>query len=1127
MQFRRFLRPGLVLRAFFVLSICAGIVQRPSSAQVLYGSIVGNVKDASGAAVPGANVTILNKETNQSRTAVTNEEGGYNFPTVQSGTYDVRVTREGFRPAAETNLAVTNNSVARADMTIEVGAVTESVVVTGATQLLQTDRAETRSEIGTKTLTDIPVPPGRNYQNLFITLPGFTPPSNAHSVPSNPSRALTFNVNGTTRSSVNVRIDGASATNVWLPHISSYVPALESIESVNVVTSSFDAEQGLAGGAQVSVQVRSGTNEIHGALFEYHTDNNLKAKNYFLPQGQANPKLVYNQYGGRVGGPIVKNKLFYFASYEGTLNRQFASRFATVPTAAMRAGNLSASDRTVYDAATGDSEGRNRQPFAGNIIPSNRINPIAAKLLSQLPLPNQPGPILTNNFFGGASYLFDRNTLDTKVNYNVSDKLTTYARVSWLKFNTLNPEIFGNEIGGAGVTGSSNSGHGFGSTWSTTLAATYVARASLVIDAYFGYTLTDANSEQPRLDKNYGRDLLGIPGTNGTRRFEGGLPTFEISNFSAFGSVDGFMPYYRHDPQFQYVANTNWTKNTHNVRFGIDFANVNLNHTQPEFSGSNYGAAGGFGFSGGPTQTNGGPSANEYNSLGTFLLGMPTKYGRILQVPDTYTTRTGMYSAYLRDQWQINGKLTLSYGVRYEYYPFPTRADRGMERYDFANNKMLICGIGQVPKDCGTAVSKLNFAPRLGIAYRPGSTWVIRAGYGLNWDPWNIARTLRTNYPVLLVLNGDSPNSYSFAGRTLSEGIPDIKVPDLGNGVINIPPAYALTTTGDKFQRSYIQSWNFTVQKQLAQSLSAQIGYVATRQVHQTGNLDLNAGQIPGLGRNGQPYFQTFGRTTQTALLTPTGHSSYNSLQSTLDRRFSKGVSLQASYTWSKVMGVCCNDNSDGGPAIQALQYYNLNRSRMSFDRTHNLQLTGILELPFGKGKRFLSGGLGAALAGGWQLNTLTSWYSGTPFSVGADGASLNLPGSSQRADQVKPQVRKLGGVGKGQAYFDWTAFAPVTGARFGTAGFNDLRGPSAFNSDLGLFRQFKVTERVNIQFRAEAFNFTNTPKFNNPSGNISNLKLNKDGSYQSGVFEITSTAGTGREGIDERTLRFGLRVAF
>ncbi len=1116
---------GFFVRAILLLVCCFGLSQKPASSQVLYGSILGTVKDSSGAAAPGATVSIINKETNQSRIAVTNDEGGYNFLTVQSGTYDVKVTKEGFRPAAEINLTVATNSVARADLTLEVGAVTESVMVTSAAQLLQTDRAETRAELGTKTLTDAPVPPGRNYQNLFVTLPGFTPPSNAHSIPSNPSRALTFNVNGTTRSSVNVRIDGASATNIWLPHISSYVPALESIESVNVVTGSFDAEQGLAGGAQVSVQVRSGTNEIHGALFEYHSDNNLKAKNFFLPSGQAKPKLIFNQFGGRVGGPIIKNKIFYFTSYEGTLNRQFASRFSTVPTAAMRSGDLSASGRTIYDPATGDANGNDRTAFPGNKIPLNRINPISLKLLTDLPLPNQPGEILTNNYFSGAGFLFDRNTLDSKVNYNVNNRLTTYARVSFLKFDTQNGEAFGPKIGGPAINGG-NPGHGYGSTWSTTLAATYVVNPSVVVDAYFGYTLMDTNVEQPRLGTNLGRDVLGIPGTNGTRRFESGLPTFDINNFTAFGSTETYMPYFRHDPQFQYVANAGWTHGTHNIRTGIDFANMNLNHTQPEFSGSNYGAAGGFGFAGGPTQIAGGPSANEYNSFGTFLLGLPTRYGRILQVPDVYTTRTRMYSAYLRDQWQVNSKVTLSYGARYEYYPFPSRGNRGMERYDFVNNKMLICGVGQVPKDCGTKVSKLNFGPRLGIAYRPGSTWVIRAGYGLNWDPWNIARTLRTNYPVLAVLNGSSPNSFTFTGRTLSEGIPEITVPDLGNGVIDVPRAYALTSTGDEFRRSYIQSWNFTVQKQLAQNLSAQVGYVATRQIHQTGNLDLNAGQVIGADRNGQPYFQKFGRTTQTALLTPTGHSSYNSLQSTLDRRFSKGASLQVSYTWSKVMGICCNDNSDGGPRIQALQYYALNRSLMSFDRTHNIQLTGILELPFGKGKSFLANGIGAALLGGWQVNTVTGWYSGTPFSVSADGASLGLPGSSQRADQIKGTVRKLGGIGKGQAYYDWTAFAPVTDARFGTSGFNNLRGPSAFNSDLGLFRQFRVTERINIQFRAEAFNFTNTPKFDNPSANISNLKL-KNGSFQSGVFEITNTSGTGREGIDERLLRFGVRIAF
>ena len=238
--------------------------------QVLYGSIVGNVRDATGAAVPGAVVTITSKETNQVRTTTTNDEGGYSVPTVQSGTYEVKATKEGFRPMVEGNVPVTINNVSRVDFTMQVGSVSETIEVSSQAQALQTDRAEVRAEITTKTLTDIPVPGQRNYQALFITIPGITPPATPHSVGSNPSRSMSWNTNGVNRAANNTRIDGASATNVWLPHIASYVPALESIETVNIVTNSFDAEQGLAGGAAVTVQIRSGSNDLHGAGFWYH-----------------------------------------------------------------------------------------------------------------------------------------------------------------------------------------------------------------------------------------------------------------------------------------------------------------------------------------------------------------------------------------------------------------------------------------------------------------------------------------------------------------------------------------------------------------------------------------------------------------------------------------------------------------------------------------------------------------------------------------------------------------------------------------------------------------------------------------------------------------------------------------
>src|SRR5881628_3366960 len=309
----------LVAGCILVLVTC--ILAGPAAiAQVLYGSIVGHVLDPSGAPVPGATITITNKGTNQSRDTISDETGNYTFTTVQTGSYTLKVALPGFKEFQQTDVLVQLNSTTRVNVQLEVGQVAETVTVSAQAAQLQSDRAEVKAELGTKSLENLPVPLGRNYQSLFRTLPGFSLPENAHSIPSNPSRALRFNVNGASGSSNNIRIDGVTGTNVWLPHMTSYIPALESIETVNVVTNSFDAEQGLAGGAAVNVQIKSGTNELHGSAFEYHSDNALKARPYFLPQNQNNPKLIYNQFGATIGGPIKKDKVFYFLSYEGTFD---------------------------------------------------------------------------------------------------------------------------------------------------------------------------------------------------------------------------------------------------------------------------------------------------------------------------------------------------------------------------------------------------------------------------------------------------------------------------------------------------------------------------------------------------------------------------------------------------------------------------------------------------------------------------------------------------------------------------------------------------------------------------------------------------------------------------------------
>jgi hypothetical protein len=508
------------------------------------------------------------------------------------------------------------------------------------------------------------------------------------------------------------------------------------------------------------------------------------------------------------------------------------------------------------------------------------------------------------------------------------------------------------------------------------------------------------------------------------------------------------------------------------------------------------------------------------HSFATFLLGLPTRFGKNLETVEPFTTRQWAYSFYFRDKWQLSQKLTLSLGTRWEYFPIPTREDRGLERYDPVTNRILIGGVGNVPEDMGVSVSKKLFAPRIGLAYRATNTFVIRAGYGISIDPYSMARAMRTNYPVIVELDRVAPNSWQPAGR-LREGIPQITVPDLGNGILEIPGDVYANTLPDEFERGYIQSWNFTLQKELPFGFAGEAGYVATRQIRQLGYLELNWAPI-GAGRAGQQLFSEFGRSANTRMVSPIGNSRYDSLQARLQRRFSRGLFVQTAYTWSKSITTSGQENSDGALGINIPEYYHLNRQLSGFDRTHNVQISYMWELPFGRGRRLASDGLAAAVLGGWQMNGLISIYSGTPFSVTSSGTSLNAPGNSQRADLVKAEVRTLGGIGRGEAYFDPFAFAPVTERRFGTAGLNILRGPGVRTWDAGLSRTFRIREGWTVQFRADAYNFTNTPQFGNPGANVDSLRLNPDGTIRdlNGFTEVLSATG-------DRQFRFGVRLGF
>ena len=1102
----------------------------PAHAQVLYGSIVGTVVDQGKSAIPEATVRVVSAGTSQAREALTDSSGNFSFASLPGGVYDVTVTRPGFQTYTVRGLTVNADATVRVDAVLTVGRLEQAIEVSGQAATLQTDSAEVRSEIGAKALEAVPVPLGRNYQNLLVTVPGVMPPANQHSVAANPARGLTFNVNGTTRNSNDVRIDGALANNIWLPHVTAYVPSLDAIDAVSVVTASADAQQGLAGGSAINVQIKSGTNDIHGSLFEFHADNALKADPFFLPAGQSKPKYINNQFGGSAGGPIKHNKLFYFGSWEGTYERQTGSTFLTVPTQAIRSGDMSASSGLIYDPLTGNPDGSGRTAFTGKQIPQNRLDPIVQKLVADTPLPNIPN-LLTNNYYASGPYAVNRSKLDAKINWVATDKLNVSGRMGWLNYTMNDPPAFGQNGGQPVSTAGGRAGHAYGNVYSTTYSATYVLTPTFLIDSYFGWTQSNSNHDPVRLGTNVGSDILGIPGTNGPNRLYSGWPDFQVTTYSDLGTPGSSSPLRYADSQFEYTANAGWTKGDHSLRFGIDISHFAINHFEATSS------AGVFTFTGGATAIKG-QSPNQFNSYAQFLLGL-TSSAQTEALPfdgNRLTSRQISYSVYAQDSWQATHKLTVAYGLRWDFFPMGVRASRGMERYNFDTNQMLICGLGSVPTDCGYHISQKNFSPRIGLAYRPTSTWVIRTGYGINYDPYPLAfvRDMLTNYPNDLQLTVTSPNSNQYATR-LQDGIPAITVPNISSGIIPVPATYAVRSLPQNSSRGYIQSWNFSLQKELWGGFVAQAAYVGSHQVHITQRLDLNAGQVLGAGQAGQPYFVKFGRTTATELLTPVGDNHYESLQSTLQRRFAKGYQLNLSYTFSKTIGVCCDDLSDSPPQIEIPQYFKLNRALMPFDRTHDFTASLVAELPFGKSKPWLSSGVLSALAGGWQVNALISAYSGQPFTVSASNSSLNTPnpaGNNQRANQIKPTVQILGGVGLTQPYFDPLAYAPVTTATFGTSGYDSLRGPGTLNTDAGLFRNFRITERWRAEFRAEALNLTNTPHFSNPSSsslNVSNLQLSNDGTIRNlgGFGVISSTSGTGREGIDERTFRFGLRFTF
>jgi hypothetical protein len=1126
--------------ALAVITLCFTLA---SFSQTLYGGLNGAVTDATGSVVPGAKVKVTNPATGLTRTDTTDASGSYQFSDLPPGTYNIVISAASFGQVTSKDVSIAANQTRRLDTVLTAGTVVQTVEVNATPPALQTERADVNYEISPTQVQELPTTStaGRNFQGLYRLIPGVPPPTENNSQAGNPGRTQAVTANGIVNTVNSTKIDGAAVGYPWLQSIVAYIPPTDSIESANIVTNSFNAEQGAAGGIAANLIVKSGTNHFHGGAWEYNSIAQFNARQYFIRTTTTPilPKNIYNEYGGNIGGRIIKDKLFFFFNYNKVSLRQFKTGGAmTVAPLAVRNGDFSGTAFNIYDPQTGNADGSGRSIFAGNRIPASRLSAAGLKILSLLPAENRPtagGSVPSGNYVNGAVLAYDRGTYDTKVSYNPTDRTTFFGRYSVQRSNITDPPALGAAIGNTWDGG--QPGTAPGTIQNIGLGATHTITPNLLIDSNAGFVRINLAAHAPDYGSNFGTDVLGIPGTNGTTAFQSGIPGFIGSaGISSFGNYIQSNPFQFRDAQ--YVANLNGTyvHGKHSFRFGGEYVHSAINHLQA----NNNGPRGQFTFTGGTTANNDGANGpNAYRVIADILLGMPNVVGKTVQAFQPNGPRFSVFSFYAQDTWKVNPNLTINYGLRYEYYPFANRDHTGVFRYDPATGNVLIGGRGNTPTDTGEDVGYGQFVPRFGINYRINDKTVIRSGAGITVDPENY-RFFRDSYPALVNLSQSGSTTYipaialnpatagnpgmnTIAGGTLAVGVPTVVVPDISSGVVPLPYNYATQTAPQKWRRGYIEAYNLFIDRDIVRDVVLNVGYVGTHHVRQVLGIDINAAGVNPAGVNGRPIFANslapggVRRNSNTILdVLPTADEEYSGLQMQISDRQLRSLQFGYSYTFSHYLNNWDADSTLGTPTFSTPGLYKKNFATSGFDRKHMNVLWTVYKLPFGQGRQFLNTGLVGRIVGGWDLNTITTYYSGKPFQI--TDSSQQGYGDTAVPNQLSQPV--ITGTKYTSANLTFPSYIINNGnyakltssAANGNVGRNTVRGPGYFNLDVGLTRNIPIYREIAIILKAESFDVTNTPQWGQPVADVNS----------SGFGQIQSVLST-----SNRTMRFSGRVSF
>jgi hypothetical protein len=1114
------------LRPICVFLLAALLTAGLAFSQAVNGSLVGTVTDSSGGSVPNAKVTVTETNTGVSRGTTTNESGNYTFSDLPPGTYTVAAEQTGFKRAARAGVDVAVNSTGRVDLTLQPGQITETIEVTGAAPMLQTERADTGRSMETRVVQDVPMGVSHNFQSLSILVPGSSRLESQHSAFFNPQTSYATRFNGQSRLGNNLQLEGVD-DNERTGLLQVLIPPQEAIQSVNISTSDYDAELGRATGGAINVILKSGTNQYHGEAYEFNRVSALSARNFF---DSARGHFTYNYFGGAFGGPIKRNRTFFFGDYLRIEDHSSNNDRLTLPTADERTGNLSVAPTVIYDPTTGDpNTGAGRVPFGGNMIPSTKINSISAKILSLIPLPNLPG--LTNNYFVTSPFYRNTDQFDAKVDHNQTDSDRFSIRYSYSRPVTFDAAVYGIYGGPRGTGGAGFEGTGVQGTHSGAINYDHIFSPTLITEARFGVNRYRNDAQQV----GYGQktsDALGVPGVNQSD-FTSGPFGVTLDNFgnSPFFGFSASLPWIRAETNVLFTNVWTKTKGNHTIKFGFDMRRVRDDLLQTQ----TFSPRGLFHFK--VDQTSNGVAPTSFgNSMASFLLDVPGETGRDLPIIFP-AYRAWEFFAFVQDKWVVTPKLTVDIGLRWEFYPPATPAHSGgFSQYNPTNNSLIIAGVSNNPSDLGLDRHYKDFAPRLGIAYRLTEKTVIRTGFGISYAPFP-DNTYAYNFPVKQN-NAYEPNCSICPAvlpngqvTTFQNGFPPA-TPALipSNGIIANPdPSQVYFQINPHFREPYVESWNFAIQRSLPFNLVLDVAYVGNHGVAQPADYNLNASTTIGADVQGQPEYLPFGRKANTELRYVGYSSMYHGLQLKLDKRFSSGFTMTTAYTFSKAMGYQSEDSF-----LEFFIAQRRNWQRLNFDRKHFFVQSYVYELPFGKGKQHLQSGPASWILGGWQVNGVLQIASGAP--LGNNGgtiafpysaAGLKAPGNQNTVNHFGP-IHVLYGDGFSSPWFDNTkcsatittnCFAPPGPLQFGNLGPNVIDGPGYWNLDASLFRNFEINERWHLQFRAEAFSVVNTPQWGQPNTDYTSANF--------GLITGLANQLPGGQGGGARQIQLGAKLTF